>query len=191
MPGAFALHESASDPVRRFSIATRATRFAAFAILFATLAYGASCGGVRIRNPIQTGPEPASGSAAAGPPQTFVRSTSDARTTRVIEVRDGMAKDALFKAVSDALAAKFTIDVSDPRAGFLMTNWQTGVRSGVPDPHYRSRLVVRFNGDEWKQLSVHSEANWQRGDEWDVGYDVEQLATTAVELNSKVGKKPN
>jgi hypothetical protein len=177
--------------VRRYFIATsaRARRVAASIVVVVATA---SCGGVRIRNPIQTGPEPAPNAATASPPQTFVRSTSDARTTRVIDVREGMAKDALFKAVSDALAAKFAIDVTDQRAGFLMTTWQSGVRGGVPDLRYRTRLVVRFLGDDWKQLSVHSEANWkQREDEWDVGYDVEQLAAVAVELNSKVGKKPN
>jgi hypothetical protein len=153
----------------------------------------AACGGLRIRSPIQTGPEqkPTPAQANPNPPQTFVRSTSDARTTRVIELREGMPKDALFRAVSEALAAKYTVEVSDPRAGFLMTSWQTGVRGGVPDVHYRSRLVVRFAGDDWKQLSVHSEANWQRDDEWDVGYDAEQLAAVTVDLNSKIGKKPN
>ena len=103
-----------------------------------------------------------------------------------------MSKDALFRAVTEALTGKFTIDVSDPRAGFLMTGWQTGVRGGVPEVRYRSRLVVRFLGDDWKQLQVHSEANWQHTDgEWDVGYDVEQLAAVAVDLNNRVGKKPN
>jgi hypothetical protein len=154
------------------------------------VAGGSACG-VRIRNPIQTGPEPAPTGSQPNPPQTFVRSTADARTTRVIDIRDGMGKDALFKAVSDVLASKFSVDVSDPHSGFLMTTWQTGVRAGVPDLRYRSRVVVRFVGEDWKQLSVHSEANWQRGDEWDVGYDVEQLAAITVELSNKIGKKSN
>ena len=167
-------------------------RIARGAVIVA-VASGAACGGLRIRNPIQTGPEaaPTAAEANASPPQTFVRSTSDARTTRVIDVREGMAKDVLFKTVSEALTPKFTIDVNDQRAGFLMTSWQTGVRSGVPDVRYRSRLVIRFIGDDWKQMAVHSEANWQRGDEWDIGYDVEQLANVSVDLSNKVGKKPN
>jgi len=176
--------------VRRFF---RTGRIATSAVIVAVTS-GAACSGLRIRNPIQTGPEqpPTAAQANANPPQTFVRSTSDGRTTRVFDVREGMTKDVLFKTVSDALAAKFTVEVSDPRAGFLMTNWQTGVRGGVPDLHYRSRVIVRFlGGDDWKQVAVHSEANWQRGDEWDIGYDVEQLAAVAVELNNRVGKKPN
>ena len=154
------------------------------------VAGGSACG-VRIRSPIQTGPEPTPAGTQASPPQTFVRSTADARTTRVIDVREGMTKDVLFKTVSDLLASKFSVDVSDQRAGFLMTSWQTGVRAGVPDLRYRSRLVVRFVGEYRKQMSVHSEANWQHGDEWDVGYDVEQLAAIAVELSNKVGKTSN
>lgn len=187
--GSVLADESIREHVRRFF----GTRGVATALVIAAVTSGAACSGVRIRSPIQTGPEPPSTAAQANatPPQTFVRSTSDARTTRVIDVREGMTKEVLFKTVSDALSPKFTVYVSDPRAGFLMTSWQTGVRAGVPDLRYRSRIIIRFLGDEWKQVAVQSEANWQRGDEWDVGYDVEQLAAIAVEMNNRIGKKPN
>jgi hypothetical protein len=44
-----------------------------------------------------------------------------------------------------------------------------------PDLRYRTRLTARFLGDDWKKLQLRHEANWARGDEWDVGYDVAQL----------------
>lgn len=123
-------------------------------------------------------------------PPTFIRTTSDVRITRVIDVREGMAKTALFRAVSDFLTAKYSVDVSDPRAGYLMTPWQaTFNRGGAPDLHYRTRIIVRFIGDDWKQVSVRAEANWQRDDEWDIGYDTQLLEDVVVELRTRIGKR--
>jgi hypothetical protein len=138
------------------------------------------CSRVQIRSPI---------TAADGPPNTWVRSTSDARTRRILEVRDGLAKPDAFKAVSDYLQESFSVDVSDIKAGFLMTPWQASMlRQGVPDLRYRTRVIVRFLGDEWKQVSVKSEANWQRGEEWDVGYDSKLLDTVTAEVRTRIGK---
>jgi hypothetical protein len=120
-----------------------------------------------------------------------VHSTSDARSRRVLEVRDGLTKPAAFKALSDYLSEAFTVDVSDQNAGFLMTPWQTSLlRDGVPDLRYRTRVIVRFLGDEWKQVSVKSEANWQRGEEWEVGFDSKVLDTVTAQVRNRVGKKP-
>jgi hypothetical protein len=110
--------------------------------------------------------------------------------TRVIDVREGMTKAQLFRAASDYLTQKFSLDVTDQRAGFLMTPWQANlVRAGVPDLRYRSRLIVRFIGDDWKQVSARVEANWQRGEEWDIGYDSQVLEDAVVELRTRIGKK--
>jgi hypothetical protein len=131
-------------------------------LVVAALALSA-CGGVQVRSPI---------APAAGPPQSFAPTTSDVRATRLIDIRDGVTKGAAFRAATDLLTQKYSIDVSDQKAGFLMTPWQASlVRDGVPDLRYRTRVVIRFLGDDWKQASVRSEANWQRGDEWDVGFD--------------------
>ena len=141
-----------------------------------------ACGGVQIRSPIA--------SAAGGPPSSFVQTTSDSRTTRVINVRDGLSKSSAFHAASDLLGQKYSIDVSDPRAGFLMTPWQgTALRDGVPDLRYRTRIIVRFVGDDWRQVSVRADANWQRGDEWDIGYDDKVLDEISSELAARIGKK--
>jgi hypothetical protein len=113
------------------------------------------------------------------------------RATRLIDVRDGLAKPAAFRAATDLLTQRYSIDVSDQRAGFLMTPWQSSVmHNGVPDLRYRTRLVVRFLGDDWKQASVRSEANWQREQEWDIGYDSTMLDNVAAELKTRIGKKP-
>lgn len=151
-------------------------------LLVVALAAATGCG-VSLRSPIA--PSPANG----GPPAAFVTTTADARMTRVIDVRDGLSRAQAFRAASDYLTQKFSIDVSDARAGFLMTPWQNSlVRAGAPDLRYRTRLIIRLS-DDGKQASIRSEANWQRGDEWDVGYDSQMLEDGVVELRTRIGKK--
>jgi hypothetical protein len=124
-------------------------------------------------------------------PATFIRSTADAQTTRVIEVRDGLTHAQAMRSVGDALALRYVVEVQDPRAGFSMTSWQASVlRDGVPDLRYRTRLTAKFLGDDWRRLQVRSEANWARGDEWEVGYDAAQLDSVANDLRARLGKKP-
>jgi len=140
-----------------------------------------ACGGVHLQSPIA--------SAASGPPPTFVLTTSETRASRLIDV--GVTKQAAFKAASDMLTQRYSIDVSDQRAGFLMTPWQASlIRDGAPDLRYRMRVIIRFVGDDWKQVSVRTEANWQRGDEWDIGYDSKTLDDVSTDLKNRIGKKP-
>lgn len=125
-----------------------------------------------------------------GPPSSFLRTTADARTTRVIPLRDGLTKAQSWRILGDALAAAHTVDVRDQQAGFMMTAWETSVaREGVPDLRYRTRIVTRFIGDDWRELQLRVEANWRSGDEWDVGVDQALLDTLATELTTKLGRK--
>jgi len=125
-----------------------------------------------------------------GPPASFVRTTADARTTRVIPLRDGLSKAQSWRILGDALAAAHTLDVRDQQAGFIMTAWETSVaREGVPDLRYRTRIVTRFIGDDWRELQLRVEANWRSGEEWDVGVDQALLDTLATELGTKLGRK--
>ena len=150
-----------------------------------------------------TAPQPASTAAKVEPepapiftsrdgaPTSFVASNSDAKTTRVVMVRDGLAKQAAFRSAMEYLTQKYTVDVSDPNAGFLMTPWQASLsRDGVPELRYRTRIVLRFLGDDWRQLAVRAEANWLRGDEWQVGYDSGLLDSVSVNLTVRLGKHP-
>ena len=125
-----------------------------------------------------------------GPPTSFVNSNSEARTTRVIAVRDGLSKEALFRTATDYLKAKYTIDVTDPTAGFLMTRWQSSLsRDGAPVLRYRTRVILRFRGDDWRQLDVTAEANWLRGEEWEVGYDAALLDSVSTHLTARLGTR--
>lgn len=124
-----------------------------------------------------------------GAPTSFVQSTSDARTTRIVIVRDGLSKQAMFRIAGEYLAQRYTIDVSDPNAGYLMTPWQASLsRDGVPELRYRTRIILRFLGDDWKQLAVRAEANWLRGEEWQVGYDAALLDSVSANLGQRLGR---
>jgi hypothetical protein len=126
-----------------------------------------------------------------GAPTTFVASTSDAKTTRIIMVREGLAKPVAFRAASEYLAQKATVDVSDPNSGYLMTPWRATLsRDGAPELRYRTRIVLRFLGDDWRQLAVRAEANWLRGDEWQVGYDAAMLDSVTTQLEARLGRRP-
>jgi hypothetical protein len=154
----------------------------------------AACGGA---GKSSTAPTPAEAVAAATittanatAPATFVLSTSEAKVTRSIDVRDGLTHAQAMRSLVEALSQRFTVEVQDPRAGFAMTAWEAGlVRDGVPDLRYRTRLTARFLGEDWKKLQVRHEANWARGDEWDIGYDVAQLDSVTSSLRAKLGKK--
>jgi hypothetical protein len=138
-----------------------------------------------------TAPAPAPAPlTTGGPPSTFARTTADLKVSRLIDVRDGMTKTALFRAATDVLSSKYSIDVSDSKAGFLMTPWQASFsRAGMPDLRYRTRVIIRFVGDDWKQVLVRAEANWQRDEEWDVGVDNALLEEVSNDVKTKIGKK--
>jgi hypothetical protein len=139
----------------------------------------------RLRSPI---------APVVGPPPTFIASTSDVRGTRLIDIRDGTTKAAAFRAATEVLSKRYSVDVSDEHAGFLMTPWQASfMRDGAPDLRYRTRVMIRFLGDEWKQVSVRATANWQRpgtNDEWDIGYDTQVLDDVSNDLTARIGKHP-
>lgn len=106
-------------------------------------------------------------------------------------VRDGLTKPVLFRLATEYLIEKHnTVQVSDPNAGYLMTPWQaTLARDGVPELRYRTRIILLFLGDDWKQLSVHAEANWLRGEEWEYGYDAALLDSVTTQLTARLGKR--
>jgi hypothetical protein len=130
-------------------------------------------------------------SSQGAPPPSFVRTTAEAPAMRTLDVREGLTHQQAIRILVDALEQRFTVDVIDPRAGFVMTTWQASLmREGAPDLRYRSRVTARFLGDEWRTLQLHSEARWQRGEEVDVGYDLAQLDSVAADLRAKLGRKP-
>ena len=129
--------------------------------------------------------------SAESPPPSFVPTTAELRATRLVEVREGLARADAMKLVADALGHRYVVEVADPNAGFTMTAWRASMsRAGVPNLRYRTRLTARFLGDDWRRLQLRGEANWARGDEWEIGYDAAQLDTASRELRERLGPKP-
>jgi hypothetical protein len=125
------------------------------------------------------------------PPESFVRTTSESRSTRVIDVRDGLTRAQAMRLLTDELGQHYVVEVTDPKAGFVMTSWQASlVRDGVPDLRYRTRLTAKYLGEDWRRLQLRDEANWSRGEEWDIGYDAMQLDSVTTQLRARLGKKP-
>lgn len=127
-------------------------------------------------------------SVGSGAPASFARLASEGEVARTIQVREGLSKAAAWRALTDYLSQRYTVSVRDQNAGFAMTNWQSLVRDGVPDLRYRTRLMLTFVGDDWRQLQVRAEANWRENDQWQVGVDRELLDRAAAELQSRVGR---
>lgn len=126
----------------------------------------------------------------SGAPATFVQSVAESRATRMIDVRDGMSRTQALRVVTDVLSQRFTVEVTDSRAGFAMTSWQASVmRDGAPDLRYRTRVTAKFVGEDWRRVQVRSEANWARGEEWDVGHDAVQLDSVSTELRARLGRR--
>lgn len=133
----------------------------------------------------------ASSPAPGNRPATFMQTTAESRNTRVIDVREGFTRATALKTLTDVLGKNYTVEVTDARAGFVMTAWLASlVRDGVPDLRYRTRFVARFVGDDWRRLQIRHEANWARGEEWDIGYDAAQLDAVSAELISRLGRRP-
>jgi len=177
----------------RQSSASKATRrfipvaVASIALVVSACGGGATGGGGRPTTAPAPVPAPLT---TGGPPPTFSRTTADLKVSRLIEVRDGMSKTALFRAATDVLSSKYSVDISDQKAGFLMTPWQASYsRAGMPDLRYRTRVIIRFVGEDWKQVLVRAEANWQRDDEWDIGVDNALLDEVSNDVKAKVGKR--
>jgi hypothetical protein len=179
-------------PLRQSSLSNATRRFipvaaASIALVVSACGGGATGGGGRPTTAPAPVPAPLT---TGGPPPTFSRTTADLKVSRLIEVREGMSKTTLFRAATEVLSSKYSVDVSDQKAGFLMTPWQASFsRAGMPDLRYRTRVIIRFVGEDWKQVLVRAEANWQRDDEWDIGVDNALLDEVSNDVKAKVGKK--
>ena len=178
------LRQSSLSKARRRFIPVAA---ASIALVVSACGGGATGGGGRPTTAPAPVPAPLT---TGGPPPTFSRTTADLKVSRLIEVREGMSKTALFRAATDVLSSKYSVDISDQKAGFLMTPWQASYsRAGMPDLRYRTRVIIRFVGEDWKQVLVRAEANWQRDDEWDIGVDNALLDEVSNDVKAKVGKR--
>src|SRR5918998_176317 len=79
----------------------------ALALPFLTAAAG-GCGSLRAATRSD-----GAGTVQGGAPSSFVRSTSDTRSTRLIDLREGLTKPLAWRTALEVLGAEHQIDVRD------------------------------------------------------------------------------
>lgn len=104
------------------------------------------------------------------PPPSFVRTFDEPGTWKGIEVREGLLgmKDELWRIMVDSLAQKFDLEVLDKESCYVRTSWKYTLITGGWWPwsgeriseRYRSRIVVKCAGADWRTVQVKSEASW-------------------------------
>jgi hypothetical protein len=110
-------------------------------------------------------------------------------TWRSIEVREGMAKDDIWRVMVDGLSQKFDLEVLDKESGYLRTSWKyTFIVRGHISERYRARIIVKATGADWKTVQVKSEANWLAKGGWMMGYDSRLLEDVYGDLQGRIGR---
>jgi hypothetical protein len=125
-------------------------------------------------------------------PSTFVRTHDEPGIWKSIEIKDGLAKDDVWRTVVDALSQKYDLEVIEKESGYLRTSWKyTYVQPGqnsVSD-RYRSRIVAKFMGDKWDVVQVKCESEWlEPNSGWIMGYDSRLLEDVFGDLQGRVGR---
>jgi len=128
------------------------------------------------------------------PPATFVKTFDEPGMWKSIETKDGVEKAVLWRTIVDALTQQFDLEILDKDSGYIRTSWKyTYIQQGLVSQNYRSRIVLKFVGDDWKVVQVKCESNWLesssfRGSGWVLGYDSKLLEDVYGDLQGRVGR---
>lgn len=128
-------------------------------------------------------------------PDTFIRTYDEPGVWKSIEVKEGMSKDELWRTVVDAISQKFDLEVIEKESGYLRTSWkftyiESDFRGGRASDRYRSRIILKFTGENWKILRVKCESHWLDSgrSSWIVGYDTLLLEDVFGDLQGRLGR---
>jgi len=128
-------------------------------------------------------------------PETFIRTYNEPGIWKSIEVREGISRDELWRTVVDAISQKLDLEVIEKESGYLRTSWKftyikAGFRGGGVSDRYRSRIILKFTGENWKILRVKCESHWLDSgrSSWIVGYDSLLLEDVFGDLQGRLGR---
>jgi len=131
-------------------------------------------------------------------PETFRRTYDEPGVWKSIEVMEGISKDELWKTVVDAISHKFDLEVIEKDSGYIRTSWKftyiepefAGRTSERVSDRYRSRVILKFTGENWNILQVKCESHWlARGNiSWIIGYDTALLEDVYGDLQGRIGR---
>ena len=126
----------------------------------------------------------------AMPPKTFRKTYDEPGIWKVVDVRQGLEKDVVWRMLVDTLSQKYDLEVLEKNSGYLRTSWKyTQVsRFGTVSDRYRSRIVVKLLGTDWGKVQIKCESNWLSDRGWLMGYDSRLLEDVFGDIQGKVGR---
>ncbi len=129
-------------------------------------------------------------SGCATPPKTFIKTFDEPGIWKAVELREGLGKDEVWRLVVDTLSQRYDLEVLQKESGYIRTSWQYTIVTprGRISPEYRSRIVIKFLGDDWKTAQVKCESNWYEEGGWVMGYDTRILEDVYGDLQGKIGR---
>lgn len=135
------------------------------------------------------------------PPKTFIKTFDEPGVWRTIEIREDLAKEETWRLVVDTLTQRHDLEVLEKESGYIRTSWKYTYITpmGQISEHYRSRIVVKFLGEDWKTAQVKCETNWMEKGQggciggisrggWVMGYDTRILEDIYGDLQGKIGR---
>ena len=124
------------------------------------------------------------------PPKTFRKTYDEPGIWKVVDVRQGMEKNELWRMLVDTLSQKYDLEVLEKDSGYLRTSWkytQVSQFGNVSD-RYRSRIVIKLIGSNWSKIQVKCESNWLSKRGWLMGYDTRLLEDVFGDIQGRVGR---
>lgn len=123
------------------------------------------------------------------PPKTFLRTYDEPGIWKAVEIREAMAKDDVWRVLVDTLSQTYDLEVLQKDAGYMRTSWKYSyIRGGQVSSRYRSRIVVKLTGADWRSLQVKCESNWLESEGWVLGYDTRLLEDVYGDIQGKLGR---
>jgi hypothetical protein len=103
-----------------------------------------------------------------------------------IQLRDDLKFDKAFDAVLDVVAKRFEMDVISKEGAYGRSQWnyRWGVAEGTS---YRTRVIFKFTPDKTK-VDIKTEAEYLRGNRWEMGFDTRLLETVKQDIMGVVSR---
>ena len=103
-----------------------------------------------------------------------------------IQIREELKFDKAFDEALDVVAKRFEMDVISKEGAYARSQWsyRWGVTEGTS---YRTRVIFKFSPDKTK-VDVKTEAEWNVGNMWRMGYDTRLLETIKQDMMGTVGR---
>lgn len=128
-------------------------------------------------------------------PENFIRTFDESGTWKSIEVKKDITRDEKWRIVVDTLSQEFDLEIIAKDSGYLRTSWkytyvESDMRGKFVSDRYRSRIIIKFEGEDWKILRVKCESHWldKRRRSWIAGFDTLILEEVYGDLQGRLAR---